>query len=242
MRLWVNSYAKSAVGIAAVSAVVSIFVHAGVIAAWIYATLPDPGVPPTSIADRVYYIPPPDRAPGQLPVREMVHYVALAREPTGVRDGPRMMRDARPVATDAHRALADSALTSPDTAPALAGTRDSVFSILEVDTAVVRSVNSAAPAYPLTLLEASVSGYVSAQYIVDTTGFADTASFVVVESTNPGFVAAVRDALPHMRFNPAKIGQSKVRQLVEQMFAFRIKDSTVVKADSAVVKAPNPTP
>lgn len=242
MRLWVNSYAKSAVGIAALSAVVSILVHAGVIAAWIYATLPEPGVPSTSIADRVYYIPPQDRAPGQLPVREIVHYVALAQEATGIGDGPRMMGDARPVVPDAHPARADSALTWPDTALALAGTRDSVFSVLEVDTAVVRSVNSAAPAYPLTLLEAHISGYVSAQYIVDTTGFADTASFVVVASTNPEFVAAVRDALPHMRFNPAKIGQSKVRQLVEQMFAFRIKDSTVVKADSTVLKAPKPTP
>ena len=67
-------------------------------------------------------------------------------------------------------------------------------------------------------------GFVSARYVVDTTGFADTASFEVMKSTHPEFIGAVRDALPYMRFRPAKIGQMKVRQLVEQMFTFRIDD------------------
>jgi hypothetical protein len=57
---------------------------------------------------------------------------------------------------------------------------------------------------------------------VDTTGFADLESLEVLKSTNDGFVRAVRDALPYMRFSPAKIGPQKVRQLVEQSFTFRI--------------------
>jgi hypothetical protein len=97
---------------------------------------------------------------------------------------------------------------------------------------VVRSAKSAAPAYPLKLLEAHVMGYVNARYVVDTTGFADTASFRVMQSTNPEFVDAVREVLPYMRFEPAKIGPTKVRQLVEQQFSFRITnpDSTAPPA------------
>jgi len=91
----------------------------------------------------------------------------------------------------------------------------------------VRSASSAAPAYPLKLLEAHIMGSVSAQYIVDTTGFADTSSFHVMKSTNPEFITAVREALPYMRFTPAKIGNIKVRQLVEQQFSFKITDTVV---------------
>jgi outer membrane biosynthesis protein TonB len=86
----------------------------------------------------------------------------------------------------------------------------------------VRSQTSAAPAYPLELLTSHVEGNVIARYVVDTTGFADVESLEVVTSTNVGFVRAVRDALPYMRFSPAKIGPMKVKQLVEQSFTFRI--------------------
>ena len=102
--------------------------------------------------------------------------------------------------------------------------QDSVYSVLDVDIAVVRSASSAAPAYPLKLLEKHVTGYVNAQYIVDTTGFADTTSFVVLQSTNTEFTSAVRDVLPYMRFEPARIGPSKVRQLVQQQFTFKITE------------------
>jgi len=67
-------------------------------------------------------------------------------------------------------------------------------------------------------------GYVNARYVVDTTGFADTSSFEVMKATNPEFITAVREALPYMRFKPAKIGAMKVRQLVEQQFSFKISD------------------
>jgi TonB family protein len=122
------------------------------------------------------------------------------------------------------RSAPDSA-TVPAVAP-LPGPPDSVFSVLEVDSAVVRSATSAAPAYPLKLLQAHITGVVLVRYVVDTTGFADTTSFKVLNSPNEAFVQAVRDALPYMRFSPAKIGNMKVRQLVEQPFTFRIADTT----------------
>jgi protein TonB len=101
---------------------------------------------------------------------------------------------------------------------------DSVYSVLEVDVAVVRAANSAAPAYPLKMLQQHISGSVAAQYIVDTTGFADTSSFHVLNSPRPEFIQAVKDVLPYMRFEPAKIGPTRVRQLVEQQFSFKISD------------------
>jgi outer membrane biosynthesis protein TonB len=238
MRLWVQSYAKQK-SVAPVG-VVSAAAHALLIAGWVFATMPSADVPADSMMSRVVYVPPPDRAPGPRVVREVVHYVETALDGPGIGDqgAARTLGDARPApaAEDAGKAppLPDSAATSAQPTP-LPGNQDSVFSVLDVDTAVVRSQNSAAPAYPLKLLEAHVMGMVVARYVVDTTGFADTASFEVLRSTHPEFIAAVRDALPYMRFLPAKIGPLKVRQLVEQNFTFRINDTTAARP---VVKKP----
>jgi hypothetical protein len=224
MRLWTNSYAKSAAALVGISAIVSTMVHTGVIAAWIYATMPGEGLPSNSVSNRVYYIPPPDRSIGSRPVRETVRYVDMAAQGAGSGDGERKAGNAPPVVGDERlgRELVDSTPTAPTPAPPVVGTEDSVFSIVDVDTAVTRASNSAAPAYPLKLLEAHIMGYVNARYVVDTTGFADVESFTVLKSTNPEFATAVRDALPYMRFKPAKIGPLKVRQLVEQQFSFKI--------------------
>ena len=227
MRLWAESYSKSTPVVT--SATLSVVAHTLIIAAWVVATLPSADMPSDSFANRTYarYEPPPDRAPGRPGQRERVHYVDLLKEGPGFGDGPRTLGPAKPVTTDETlgRAAADS-VTAPAVAP-IPGPPDSVFSVLEVDTAVVRTANSAAPAYPLKLLEAHIMGSVSARYIVDTTGFADTTSFQVMKSTNPAFETAVREALPYMRFTPAKIGPTKVRQLVEQQFTFKITDTVV---------------
>src|SRR5262245_20999857 len=230
MRLWVQSYAKQ-VSVAPVGAM-SAVMHALLIGAWVYATLPGPNVPEDSIANRVVFIPPPDRAPGPRVVHEVVHYVESSREGLGAGEGDanRTAGNDRPIALSDEVAgkvppARDTAhKTPPPTVPP--GTEDSVFSSLEVTDSVARSQNSAAPAYPLKLLEAHIMGSVSAQYVVDTTGFADTSSFRVIESTHPEFVVAVRAALPYMRFRPAKIGPLKVRQLVEQQFSFKINDTS----------------
>ncbi|HEY9229120.1 MAG TPA: energy transducer TonB [Gemmatimonadaceae bacterium] len=234
MRLWVQSYAKNP-SVAPVG-VMSAAAHAVLIAAWVYSTMPDANVPKDSLANRVFYIPPPDKVPGPRVVHEVVRYVDTNLEGPGAGEGgsARMMGDARPAPSDESIGKTPP---QPDTTANQAqketpppGTEDSVFSVLDVDTAVVRSANSAAPAYPLKLLEAHVTGSVSAQYVVDTTGFADTASFRVLKSTHPEFIVAVREALPYMRFQPAKIGPLKVRQLVEQQFSFKINDTTTTRA------------
>src|SRR4051812_28735522 len=130
MRLWVQSYAKSTpVGS---SATLSLVVHSVLIALWVSSTMPAPNVPEDSIANRVIFIPPPDKMPGRAHT-EMVHYVEVNRpgggEETG--DGPRMMGEARPTLVDESigRAPKDSVVApQTETATPPPGLQDSVFS------------------------------------------------------------------------------------------------------------------
>jgi periplasmic protein TonB len=225
MRSWIYKNARPVI---AASAIISFVTHATAITAWVIGTLPAPGLPQTSIANRVFFIPPPDRIPTQPGSRQALRYVKTDAPGLGTGDGPRMMGEARPVPTNDVSAGKPTESKDTVTADPVAPTvgKDSVYSILEVDTAVVRSTSSAAPAYPLKLLQTHVEGFVSAQYTVDTTGFADTTSFQVIQATHKEFIQAVKDALPYMRFSPAKIGSTRVRQQVQQQFSFKINDST----------------
>lgn len=224
MRLWKSSYGLSTpIGLASAASVVT---HAVVIGAWVIATLPASSLPPDSLTNRVYFIPPIEKPMVPRATREVVHYLSLTPGP-GFGPGLSDIDARRPGTELVSRSprggeRADSA-APPPTPPVLGDPAgDSVFTEVEVDSVVVRSANSAAPAYPVALLSKRIEGIVLARYVVDTTGFADTTSFEIVRATNPEFVRAVRDALPHMRFSPAKIGAQRVRQLVEQPFAFRI--------------------
>lgn len=82
--------------------------------------------------------------------------------------------------------------------------------------------NSVQPNYPETLRSAGIEGEVDAQFTVDTTGRADLGTFKILKATNDLFAAAVRTALPRMRFSPAEVGGHKVKQLVQQPFTFNI--------------------
>ena len=62
-----------------------------------------------------------------------------------------------------------------------------------------------------------------AQFEVDTTGRVNIASFKILRKSHDLFEAAVRSALPNMRFLPAEIGGRKVRQLVQQPFVFALQ-------------------
>jgi TonB family protein len=100
---------------------------------------------------------------------------------------------------------------------------DTVFSVLEVDKMVERYDGSAAPAYPADLLAMGTEGSVQAMYVVDTTGWVDTATIEVMSSDDVRFTESVRTALGAMRFRPATRQGRPVRQLVEQKFHFRIR-------------------
>jgi hypothetical protein len=107
------------------------------------------------------------------------------------------------------------------TLPSILG--DSILTEIEVDSAVKRHEWSAAPDYPITMLQKNIEGAAFVIYVVDTLGIADTASFKVVRTTHDDFAEAVRSAMPKMRFRPAILSGQKVRQLVQQNFTFKIQ-------------------
>ena len=107
---------------------------------------------------------------------------------------------------------------------------DNAFTVLEVDSAVVRDPTSAAPEYPQHLLVGGVEGSAFVRFVVDTTGVVDTMTYRVVTATHPDFAVAVRRALPDMKFHAAQQAGHKVRQLVEQTFRFRITRQDSVRA------------
>ena len=104
--------------------------------------------------------------------------------------------------------------------PAPAVNPANTFFAFQVEKEVTIAAGNVTPHFPDSLRIARVSGEVLASFIVDTTGLADVESFKVLKSTHDLYSAAVRDALPAMRFTPAEIGGRKVRQLVQQPFVF----------------------
>jgi hypothetical protein len=100
---------------------------------------------------------------------------------------------------------------------------ENTYSVLDVDTAVFRYEDSAAPDYPATMVSRNISGFAKMQFIVDSTGVIDMSSVKTLVATHQEFVAAVRLAMPRMRFHPAKIGPRAVGQLAEQQFVFALK-------------------
>ena len=47
-------------------------------------------------------------------------------------------------------------------------------------------------------------------------------TFKVLKSTNDAFTDAVKRAMPRMKFFPAEIGGRKVKELVQQPYAFNL--------------------
>jgi protein TonB len=99
------------------------------------------------------------------------------------------------------------------------------YQVVEVDSAATRDPSSAAPVYPPAMETRGIEGHVIMRFVVDSTGWVDMASAMTVEATAPEFERAVRDALPRMRFRPAKVGERPVRQLAEQLFRFEVTKS-----------------
>ena len=224
MRIWLHATAKSAT--MGASMALSVAVHAMVMSAAIYGTGVRARQLEQIIADRVAllrYLPPPDRRPSSANIVEHLQYVGL-----GSRGQPLPVRPDGQVAASMG-ATRESGVPgqqrdeAKSQAPAASfESRDSVYSMLDVEETAVRTAGSAAPAYPPELMSAGTEGGVFLQFVVDSSGRADAASIEVVRSSHPAFTRSVRQALPLMLFTPATIGGRRVRQLVEQNFEFRI--------------------
>src|SRR5690242_19992521 len=238
MRLWVESYSRSTP--VSSSAVISVVTHALLIGAAVAATNRPTNLDADWIENRAYYLPPPDRHPSQEGSRETIKYIELAPQGVGSGFGQGGAVDG-PVVKDISASLGDIGrdLTNSINAPKLSG-GDSIFTQLEVDSTVTRFPGSAAPMYPMEMLKQGIQGSVLTQYVVDTTGLADTTSLKVMRSTHAQFADAVRAALPFMRFFPAKVGSKKVRQLVEQEFSFKIDQSATRATPATQASAKKP--
>jgi TonB family protein len=122
--------------------------------------------------------------------------------------------------------IGGSPQVEPDRPQAVAAdpqTNDNAYSVLDVDSAAVRDPNSAAPAYPPVMMAKGVEGFAAMRFVVDSTGRIDLGTVELLQATHAEFVQAVREALPNMRFRPAKMGPTSVRQLAEQLFKFEIR-------------------
>jgi protein TonB len=211
----------------------SVAAHVAFIGAAVYGTGEQSRQLAEEISQRVYYLPPPDRMPASEALAERIQYVDVGNgaritgleSPTGTPAGqPKAMEEnGGPGApgVDPLEQVSTAAIPSAD----------SVYSILNVEESAARAEGSAAPIYPPALIEKGVEGAVLTNFVIDTTGRADTSTIEILQSTHPLFVLSVRTAIPGMRFSPAMVQGRKVRQVVEQRFQFRITPPVTAPAE-----------
>ncbi len=104
---------------------------------------------------------------------------------------------------------------------------DDAFSVLDVDSAAVRDPSSAAPAYPPAMMNLAIEGAATIKFVVDTSGRVDLNTVQTLTATNPAFEHAVLDALPKMKFHPARLGTTPVRQTAQEEFKFQLRHLVV---------------
>lgn len=92
----------------------------------------------------------------------------------------------------------------------------------QVEKPVVQVPGTASPRYPEVLRASGVEGEVQAQFVVNEEGRAEPSTLKILKASNDLFGAAVRNALPNMRFYAAEVGGKKVKQLVQQTFQFKL--------------------
>lgn len=114
---------------------------------------------------------------------------------------------------------ASRAAKTPNAATASANPKSNYFEFKITRQATVLP-GQKAPRYPDELRRAGVEGTVVAQFVVNPDGTPDMRSFKVAKSTDARFTAAVKEALPSMRFSPAEVDGHKVRQLITMPFEF----------------------
>lgn len=102
---------------------------------------------------------------------------------------------------------------------------DPVYFEFQVQKPVRPAPSSARPKYPPSLRAAQVPGDVIVVFVVDTAGLPVVTSARILKSNDALFTDAVLAALPDLRFVPAEIDGRKVRQYVQQPFAFRVDTS-----------------
>jgi hypothetical protein len=238
MRLWREEYSRPERR--GPSTAMSVVVHAGLIFLAVIATkAPEGLVSLFNLANRVYYVPPPVRTLSSFESAEKLKY----DEAGPIGNGSGFARSDIPsdgstqhLLTFKPGDLGKDLIAMPDSRQNV-GT-DSVFTVVDVDSAVTTDPTSAVPEYPDDLRTLGIEGVVRVRYIVDSAGFADPSSLEILRSSRLEFAMAVKKALPRMHFVAARMGDHHVRQLVEQDFAFKIERPKIDSVPTAPKKKP----
>jgi periplasmic protein TonB len=155
------------------------------------------------------------QAPVNIPVK--LPEVDLAAKITNERDF-----SGKGVAGGTGTGRADGTPGGTGTGPALDLSQPFRESQVEVP---VSALGNVSPDYPGSLRETGVEGQVVVEFVVNENGRVDMSSLKIVESSHALFTSSVRSALPRMRFSPARIGGTAVKQYVRQPFTFRLQRS-----------------
>jgi len=123
------------------------------------------------------------------------------------------------------RSGVDFALIPLEGESVVPGVGDNAFSVVDVDSAAAFDPTSAAPDYPPSMVLRRVEGTAVLRFVVDSTGLIDLTTVRVISATHQAFAQAVIDAMPRMKYRPARIGVRAVRLLVEQSFSFKIQQA-----------------
>lgn len=188
-----------------------------------------------------YLLPPVPHA-GPRSVQERLHWVVAAQVPAILAGLPSLTGLSNP-----GRIKVGQGPPPPTPSPAVLeapefGTTGRVYVEAELDRPVVRDPSSAAPEYPPGLEKEHVEGSVAVEFVVDTTGIADSASLRIVSVSHIAFADAVREALPRMRFSPAELEGRHVPQRVLQQFKFVLPQTAAnARSNDPANKAGNRT-
>lgn len=161
----------------------------------------------------------PEQVAAPLPVKDLQVLVPPVDIPTTIPEIDLSRGITDPNAFTGRRPLTVDSASAPTAARPHGG---EAYGEREVEKPVMQTPNSAAPAYPDILRQAGVEGEALVSFVVDTAGRVEVGSFRVLRTSHDLFAAAVKNALPRMRFIPAEVGSNKVRQLVQQPYAFAI--------------------
>jgi TonB family protein len=124
-------------------------------------------------------------------------------------------------APDAPSARPTTARLSRQSRPAVLDANAPMYEF-QVEQQAQQLIGTGSLRYPDAMRRAKREGEVLAQFVVDEQGAVDMSTFKAITSSDAAFTAAVRTALPTMRFHPALVGGKPVKQLVQQPFTFAL--------------------
>jgi len=114
----------------------------------------------------------------------------------------------------------DPGATTPGLFGGDTGSSSQVFQEAEVDE-LPDLVSPGRLRYPAVLAEAGINGAVTLTFVIDTAGRVDPSAIEIVSATQPGFVAAAKEAVSTSLFRPARKHGAAVRVRVRQTVTFR---------------------